>query len=128
MGDTMPRRKKPPVAPHATEAQVHRAVLDHLRLRGKPGLLYWHTPNEGKRTKNEGAQLKSMGMVAGIPDLVLICEGRTYGLELKRIKGRASVEQTAMLAAFKRAGADAAVAAGIDAAVAQLNEWGVFRC
>jgi hypothetical protein len=124
----MPRRKQAPVAPQATEAQIHRAVMDHLRLRGRPGLLYWHTPNEGRRTKAEAGKLKAMGMTAGIPDLVLICDGRTFGLELKRMKGRASPQQVAMVEAFQRAGADAAIVAGVDAALDKLQTWGVLRC
>ena len=31
----------------------------------------WHTPNEGKRSKRAGGRLKSMGMLAGVSDILI---------------------------------------------------------
>jgi hypothetical protein len=30
---------------------MQRAVFDHIRMRGSPGLIVWHTPNGGKRCR-----------------------------------------------------------------------------
>src|SRR5215467_2588651 len=65
------------------EAQIQRAVLAHLRIRGVPGLFFLHIPNGGLRLRSEAARLKGLGTRAGAPDLILIHEGRVYGLELK---------------------------------------------
>ena len=72
--------------------------------------------------------MKGLGVRAGVPDLILIAEGRTYGLELKRAKGgRTSDAQRAMIQEIEAAGGVCAVAAGLDAALDQLKAWGLLR-
>lgn len=44
---------------------------------------FFHVPNEGKRGKLEAIRLKAMGVVAGIPDLILVWGGKAYGFEVK---------------------------------------------
>lgn len=71
--------------------------------------------------------MKGLGVRAGVPDLILIADGRVYGLELKRAKGgRASPAQMAMQRDLEAAGAVCAIAAGLDAALAQLEAWGLL--
>lgn len=41
----------------------------------------FHVPNEGAKSQKDGAKLKAMGVVAGIPDFV--CVNPLFGLELK---------------------------------------------
>lgn len=55
--------------------------------------LFFHVPNGGSRDAREGSQLKASGVVAGIPDLVLINKGNAYGFELKTLTGKVSPEQ-----------------------------------
>lgn len=55
--------------------------------------LLFAVPNGGKRNKIEATQLKASGVVAGIPDLVLVWAGRAYGFELKSPKGVTSDAQ-----------------------------------
>ena len=44
----------------------------------------FHVPNGGLRTKHEAAKFKAIGVVAGIPDLVLVLEnGQSYFFEMK---------------------------------------------
>lgn len=123
----MPRRAKArTAAPQPSELQIHIAVAQHLKYRARKGIVWWHTPSEGKRTKAEAAKQKALGLVAGIPDLVLIANGKTYGLELKTFKGRISPEQKSMLSQFEAAGAYVAVAYGLDAAIFILTSWGLI--
>jgi hypothetical protein len=112
--------------PTPSETQIHISVVDHLRARGKPGIVWWHTPNEGNRDKRERSKLAAMGLQVGIPDLMLIHQGKTFGLELKKSAGRTSPEQKAMLAALERAGVFTGVAFGIDAALNMLEAWGLI--
>lgn len=56
----------------------------HLQTRG----LIFHVPNGGKRSKIEASQLKASGVVPGIPDLLILNDGKVYGLELKRDEGK----------------------------------------
>jgi hypothetical protein len=58
------------------EEQVGRR---HLRQRGVPGLVFWHTPNgvKGRSRKHhvQGAIAKGMGVRTGVSDLVLLHRG-----------------------------------------------------
>ena len=56
------------------------------------GLLF-SVPNGGTRNKIEAMMLKATGVVAGIPDLILLNRGKCYGIELKIEKGRVSEKQ-----------------------------------
>jgi hypothetical protein len=91
----MKRRQRP-------EDCVQRAVCQHLHIRGVRGLLWWHTPNGGKRRPIEAAIMKSLGVRAGVADLILLHAGRIFALELKpRMAGqqqrRCSSFRTSML-------------------------------
>jgi hypothetical protein len=87
-----------------------------------PGLWFAHVPNGGYRGAIEAAIFKSLGVIAGVPDLLLIFEGRTYGLELKAAKGRLSPAQIRTQELMRTAGAVVATANGIDEALQQLEE------
>jgi hypothetical protein len=109
-----------------SELQIHIAVVQRLRLLARKGVIWYHCPNGGLRDKREAAKLKAMGTTPGIPDLIILADGKTYGLELKTIDGRLSHEQRQMLEAFEMAGAFTAVAHGIDAAISILTSWGIL--
>ncbi|PVH26989.1 VRR-NUC domain-containing protein [Sphingobacterium corticibacter] len=55
--------------------------------------LFFHIPNGGSRNAVEGMQLKASGVVAGIPDCILIHLGLAYGFEFKTLTGTVSPEQ-----------------------------------
>lgn len=116
----MSRRRNP-------EAQLQRAVVQHLRTRGMPGLVWWHTPNGGARSKIEGAIFKSMGVRAGVSDLILVYQNKIFALELKAEGGRATEAQLAFLQDIDRAGAFTALAEGLDAALRTLEAWGLIK-
>jgi hypothetical protein len=73
--------------PHLSEQEIQRGVIDHLAWRGVPDLFYFHVPLGGYRRPVEAKIFKSLGVVAGIPDLVIICRGHVYALELKAERG-----------------------------------------
>lgn len=54
---------------------------------------FFHVPNGGSRNSVEGMQLKASGVVAGIPDMILINNGRAYGFEIKTPTGKISPAQ-----------------------------------
>jgi hypothetical protein len=64
------------------EDQIQRAVLEHLRIRGPRDAFVFAVPNGGGRSPIEGAIMKGLGVRAGVPDLVIIHAGKTFGLEL----------------------------------------------
>lgn len=109
------------------EQAIQRAVFDHLRHRPAGRVFAFHPPNGGKRSKIEAAIMKGLGVVAGVPDVIAIRDGRVYALELKAAHGRVSAKQFETRIAMEAAGAQVAVAVGLDAAVAQLERWGLLR-
>ena len=109
------------------EQIVQRAVCDYLWLRAKPGVVWWHTPNGGKRSKREGAELKRQGVLAGVSDLILLHDGNFFALELKAPKGRPSDAQREFLNGVNDAGGYSAYAVGVDRAIEVLKAWELIR-
>ena len=112
-----PRRRSP-------EAQLQATVVEHLRLRAKPDVLWLHVPNGERRDKITGA--KRMGVLAGASDLLLWHRGYSFALELKSDGGRLSDAQLEFLARFNDAGGHSAVAESIDRALACMEAWGLL--
>jgi hypothetical protein len=107
---------------HAEDG-VQRAVCEHLQIRGARNLVWWHTPNGGKRWPFEAAILKGLGVRAGVADLVLLHAGRMFALELKADGGRPTEAQRQFIDDFRAAGGHAVVAEGLDEALRTLEAW-----
>jgi VRR-NUC domain len=120
MGPAVTRRRQP-------EAADQRAVIEHLAWRARPGVFAFHCPNGGWRSRVEGAILKAIGTVAGVPDIICIFEGRCYALELKAERGRLTDVQRITHERLREAGAEVAVAHGVDEALARLEQWRLLR-
>jgi len=109
------------------EQLIHRAVVGHLQARGTKGLVFWHHPAGGRRSPIEARIFKGLGAKAGLPDLLILRDGRLYGLELKAAKGRTSMAQITMHLELERAGATMGTAYGLDEALAWLEGKGLLR-
>jgi len=109
------------------EQQLQKAVLEHLAWRGMSGLFVCHYPGGGWRSPVEAAIFKSLGVVAGTPDLLIVYGGHCFALELKTAYGRLSQTQVDTQARLRAAGATVATAVEIDAALEQLEQWGLLR-
>lgn len=123
----MPRRPSAGIRKaEPTELQIHIAVVQHLKYRARKGVLWWHSANGELRTKRDAAKLRAMGVVPGIPDLMIVADGKTFGLELKTSRGRLSTEQKSMLDRMQAAGVFTGVAYGLDQALAIISAWGLM--
>lgn len=109
------------------ENEVQRTVIEHLKIRGKPGMLYWHTPNGGKRLPIEAAVMKGLGVRAGVADLLFLDDGKLYSLELKAMGRRSTEAQIQWRLDVNRCGGFASEAAGIDEALRILEAWQLLR-
>jgi hypothetical protein len=109
------------------EQAIQRAVVEHLRVRGVKGLVFFHVPNGGQRGRVEGAIFKSLGVRAGVSDLILVHAGKIFAMEFKAPGGRATEAQMAFQSDIDAAGAFTAMAEGIDAALQTLEAWGLLR-
>jgi hypothetical protein len=107
-----------------TEHDVHKAVVQHLRAYANPGAVWWHTPNSGNLPVQYRVKLKAMGLRAGVSDLICLCNGEAFALELKKDSGRSTESQLEFLDAWRAAGGHGVVAEGLDEALACIKAWG----
>ena len=114
------RRRRP-------EQDDQRALVKHLQIRAAPDTYWFHPANGGARSATESAILKACGVRSGVPDLILIRGGRTYGLELKSLKGRLTPAQDTAHQEMRAAGAEVAVAVGLNQAIRQLEDWNLLQ-
>ena len=124
------------------EEALHRAIVQHLRLRLEPPWMFWCTPNQRGTCKAwEQAMLKAMGVRAGIPDLFVLGPGPTLvGLEIKapsatlksgeKSKAKPSISdaQKSTIGALCACGVPTIIVRDVDDAVAALSTLGAkFR-
>ncbi len=114
--------------------QEQIALCDWLRLHG---VLFAHPPNEGRRSRRQGALLRKAGLSSGLPDLLVFTPPpsdpsiRGVAIELKRRNGRMSQvsdNQASWLAQLASAGWCASVAFGAADAIEQLQKLGYGIC
>lgn len=110
-----------------TESEIHKAVVNHLRYRGVPGLVWWHTPNGGYRSPWAAAEFKRAGVLPGVADLILLHEGRNHALELKTERGEPTKAQLKFIQNVCANGWKAAICRGLDPALDKLREWGLIQ-
>lgn len=136
-------RVRPPASPTRAhpdidEDTLHIHVARFLALALPPEVLWWHTPNGGKREKRmgrggkmyspEGAKLKRMGAKAGVPDLTFGLPGdgppRLHFIELKDEDGRLSVGQVTWKSRCEQANAPWALCRSVPEVYEALKGWG----
>jgi hypothetical protein len=100
--------------------------MQHLGWRLSRDAFAWHTPMGGRRDAITGALMKSLGAVAGFPDVAILTQGKLFCVELKAARGKLSPAQVECHSRLRRAGATIGVAGTIDEATALLSEWGVL--
>lgn len=120
-----PRRSRRPSG-GPTEAQIQAALFGHLAVRLVPGAFAFHVPNGGLRSRVEAARMKGQGVVPGVPDIAIVAGGRVFFLELKSENGRLSPAQVECHDRLQATGAIVATAYGLDAALRQLETWGLL--
>ena len=89
--------------------------------------LLYHIPNEGQRTKANGAMLRAQGLKKGVPDICLPVPNVRYTslyIELKRRKGgKVSEDQRGWIEALNRVGCRAVVCHGWDEAREEIERY-----
>jgi hypothetical protein len=113
LSGTSHRRRQP-------ERVLQTALVEHLRLRGRGGVLWLHVPNGGSRDIREAANLKRMGALAGAS-----LEG--FALELKSDGGRLTDAQREFLWRFSEVGGHTCVAENLGRALEVLERWQILR-
>lgn len=112
----------------STETQEQQTVVEFCEWHRIPIV---HIPNEGKRSKAYGAQLKRMGLWKGFPDLFVVASKKGYHglmIELKKDKSKhVTPEQKACIEYLNTAGYRAVVCYGADEAIHEIIAyWGAL--
>ncbi|WP_341893764.1 VRR-NUC domain-containing protein [Ferrovibrio terrae] len=89
------------------------------------GCFAFHAANGGRRGRIEAAIFKGLGVVAGVPDFIIIWQGRVFGIELKADSGRLSMPQVRTHQAMTAAGCEIAVCRSLDEVDTALRGWGI---
>ncbi|WP_089177116.1 VRR-NUC domain-containing protein [Bosea sp. AS-1] len=111
-------------AEDALQIQLVAIIKQYLR----PNVLFWHTPNGGKRDKRTARLMKCMGVLPGVADLIFIQPGpKVDFVEIKEGDGRMSSDQERFMEASQRSDCSYYCATGFDEAIAVLNSIGVLR-
>jgi hypothetical protein len=119
-------------APDPLEEQIQKSLVAQLRWRCRPGVIWFHVPNGGWRFKRTAANLKALGVRAGVADLQFIWSdvpsvSRVLFLELKREGGVQSREQQQFQTECGTVCADYEIADSIDRAIAVLERYGILK-
>lgn len=118
------------------EGPIHKAILRYLgTIRGA---FVFHPANEiaskalrgfGQRGQQAAmraqVKAKALGMVPGIPDLVMVLDGQAYAFEVKAEGNYQQPNQKAVMEAWRAAGGFYAVVRSIDDVRESLSEWAV---
>lgn len=107
------------------EQEIQINFMAYIAQAGVDGLFVFHIPNGVKSNPFVGTILNRMGLVAGMPDLMLIHKGHLFALEIKNDKprGKLSTVQHLTIAALREAGVQCAVAYGLQDCIDQLDAW-----
>lgn len=107
------------------EQVIQTNFLSYIAQAGIDGLFAFHIPNGQNVGPFVGMKLTRMGLVAGMPDLMLIHKGHLFALEIKNDKprGKLSPSQIMTIAALREAGVECAIAYGLQDCIDQLDAW-----
>lgn len=106
------------------EQDFQMQVARYLDL-ALPGDAFWTAFPAGGGGKIRGAILKGMGLKAGVPDILIVHEGRALFLELKAGRGRISPAQAKTHGDLWEAGSPVAVCRSLSEVQMVLLRWAI---
>jgi hypothetical protein len=110
------------------EADIQRAVCQHLTARGMRGCVWFHPANGGWRHHVEAARFVGLGVKPGVADLILLHDAKFHALEIKtHAKSKVSNAQKQFVADVRNAGGLAEIGFGLDDCLHKLEAWGLLR-
>jgi len=115
------------------EDDLQMATADFCHAALLSEVMFWHTPNGGRRDRREAARLQRMGVLPGVADWTFIWPEQIAGLvfpvigfiELKSETGRLSAPQKMFAKKCDILGAKWAECRSLEGFVVTLKGWGV---
>lgn len=118
------------------EDNFQASAMQYIRFT-YPNVLAFHVPNGGKRNAREGAKFKRQGVLAGVPDILIVhpsrCETNEdnvierlfygFAVELKVKGGKLSQAQKDRLADFHLAGWKQKVVYSLDEFIFEIDNY-----
>ncbi len=101
------------------EADLHKLVADYLDLALVPPTWWTTFPADGASRRG------LIGLKLGVPDILIIHEGRAYWIELKVPGGALSAAQKRTFTALFAAGCEALTRRSLDEVIDLLRLWGI---
>lgn len=120
-------------APVIREPILHKQIADTLRIElAPPGRISkegvcWYSVDIAAYSGSAPGIRTSRGIVAGIPDVIVLYRGQAHFLEIKAEDGLLSPAQQNVGVAILMAGARYAVARTASEALALLDQWDIPR-
>ncbi len=106
-----------------SEAALQRQIVGFLGWALKSPAWYT-TIGHGGGGQMRGMILKGMGLKAGVPDLIIVHDGRAFWLELKAGTSLSAVQRE-IHASLDAAGSKVATCRSLDDVIAALTSWGI---
>lgn len=113
--------------PIPAESQLQASIVEYFDTIGlRRDCLVFSVPNEGRRSRVAAGILKSMGMLPGVADLVIVAPGgRTHFLEVKTARGSLSPVQREFRRRCRNLDVPHAVVRSLEDVKRALGEWGL---
>lgn len=120
-------------APIVREPVLHKQIADAFRLElaapgriSKAGVVFWSVDIAAYSGSVPGIRT-SRGIIAGIPDMIVLYRGQAFFIEIKADDGLLSPAQCNVGAAILASAAHYGIARSATEALALLDAWGVPR-
>lgn len=116
------------------ESVIQESIVNFLSMICRQyGFLFFSVPNEATVRGVEGKDfgrainLKKMGVLPGVSDLIIGCRGKMYCLEVKNEKGKQSDRQKFFEAWCADCGIPYILVRSVDDVHEALKEWGIVK-
>lgn len=107
------------------EQHLQMQVIEYIRYQ-YPNILFFHTPNEGRKTPFERYLFQIMGGVSGVPDLIILEPRKQYHglfIEIKTDKGKPTENQLKFIDKLQTRNYFATFAYGFEEAKEIINNY-----
>lgn len=109
----------------SNEDALQIQVINYLRYQ-HPKSIFFHVPNGGNRNAIEGAKFKRMGVLSGVPDILILNSNYSYNglaLELKIKPNKPTKNQIDVMKKFEDVGFQVEVCYDLDSCINIIDKY-----